>query len=317
MVTNTIKLLSLFSCLFLFSFSANAGVDDKEEVIIPADEEDEGVGGGNAPGIPVYNLDALNLVPNSNNNGATGFFPTGMHDAILRVYDLSSAWGGGALPSASDIIYETSPFNEYDYNIDEECGRDTDPMYTIVFDLQSELEDIYCGTSSVTLTHVVVAMTYDTIISGSTVIKKYPYKYYPNQFSSCADNYTALAEQLDHTSFYYSSILVSCSSNGGNNGSGESDSEVDTDEETSTVVETTEVEATTLFPNPVSDILNIQSKSEIIEVQIYDNAGKLMVNQSSSFNNGINMSGIRDGMYYVKIHTEDGIEFEKIFKLSK
>ncbi|MFT3919260.1 T9SS type A sorting domain-containing protein [Cloacibacterium sp.] len=66
-----------------------------------------------------------------------------------------------------------------------------------------------------------------------------------------------------------------------------------------------------IFPNPVSDFVNIKSKSKINTVQIFDISGKLILNSNLS---KIDIQTLKKGIYIVKVNTETGIFSEKIIK---
>lgn len=63
-----------------------------------------------------------------------------------------------------------------------------------------------------------------------------------------------------------------------------------------------------LYPNPTSDIVNIQSNQEIIGWEIIDNTGKTL--QSGKINNlvifQIDFSNFNKGAYFVKIYLVNG-----------
>ncbi|MCX8532282.1 T9SS-dependent choice-of-anchor J family protein [Chryseobacterium luquanense] len=65
------------------------------------------------------------------------------------------------------------------------------------------------------------------------------------------------------------------------------------------------------YPNPVSDILNINSDSKIKSVKIYDLSGKNVLETEKS---SINVSGLTSGTYIVTAQTENGIQSSKIIK---
>jgi aminopeptidase N len=68
----------------------------------------------------------------------------------------------------------------------------------------------------------------------------------------------------------------------------------------------------TIFPNPSKDKFQVNSSSEKFEVSLYDLEGKLVI-QSLGFSNEktINLNG-KNGIYILKIHTENGDHFRKI-----
>ena len=71
------------------------------------------------------------------------------------------------------------------------------------------------------------------------------------------------------------------------------------------VNEITEQQSVLISPNPVQNILNIQTLETIIEVSIYELLGKkVIVNQLSS--NSIDVSGLPKGMYFIKVTGENG-----------
>ncbi len=69
-----------------------------------------------------------------------------------------------------------------------------------------------------------------------------------------------------------------------------------------------------VYPNPASDYLNIQVTNEDIQVtsmEVYDVYGKLVTvvreNNNSLLQTRISVSGLADGMYFVRVTTEQGI----------
>jgi len=68
-----------------------------------------------------------------------------------------------------------------------------------------------------------------------------------------------------------------------------------------------------LFPNPTNSILNIESKTSITEIKIYNQLGQLVL--SSSNKNTIDLSSVSQGLYFVKIKDENGnIGTQKVVK---
>jgi len=67
-----------------------------------------------------------------------------------------------------------------------------------------------------------------------------------------------------------------------------------------------------IFPNPVKNILKIASESEVIDVEVYDNLGRLItkVNNQKS----VKVENFAKGVYYLKIQTRDKIYYEKFIK---
>ncbi len=73
-----------------------------------------------------------------------------------------------------------------------------------------------------------------------------------------------------------------------------------------------------IYPNPVSDVLNISISNEISSIYIYDIAGKKVMSISdakSSNKISINMSALEKGMYFIKIKDIEGVvETESFIK---
>ncbi len=71
----------------------------------------------------------------------------------------------------------------------------------------------------------------------------------------------------------------------------------------------------TLHPNPVQDVLRIKNTSDstMSSISITDNNGRVVLS-STSFENGIDVSGLQKGIYFVKIATEKGISNQKLIK---
>lgn len=69
-----------------------------------------------------------------------------------------------------------------------------------------------------------------------------------------------------------------------------------------------------IFPNPASDVLNVKMASsiEVSEVAMYDVLGKKV---GVSYNNGkINISGLAQGVYVLKVNTNAGTLTQKVIK---
>ena len=76
-----------------------------------------------------------------------------------------------------------------------------------------------------------------------------------------------------------------------------------------------ENKSVSVFPNPVSDVLNITSKGTIKSVQVYDVQGRLTDTfLKDEEKTTINLSNKKTGSYFVKIFTEKGVKVEKIIK---
>ena len=73
------------------------------------------------------------------------------------------------------------------------------------------------------------------------------------------------------------------------------------------------VSRTAIYPNPATNLLNIISEKEIQHVEIYNVEGQL-VKAISDDMNSIGISELNDGIYFVKIHTENGTATHKFIK---
>jgi hypothetical protein len=70
-----------------------------------------------------------------------------------------------------------------------------------------------------------------------------------------------------------------------------------------------------VFPNPTNSIVNINNKSNIKSVALYDTLGRLLVTQELNQSNfRLDISNQNKGVYFLKIVTENGSSIEKIVK---
>ncbi|MDR0969065.1 MAG: Ig-like domain-containing protein, partial [Lentimicrobiaceae bacterium] len=69
----------------------------------------------------------------------------------------------------------------------------------------------------------------------------------------------------------------------------------------------------TIFPNPVKDELFIDSETAIQKVEIYSITGALLL-EESNVNEKINVSALPQGLYVVKLYTNEGISSHKLQK---
>lgn len=70
-----------------------------------------------------------------------------------------------------------------------------------------------------------------------------------------------------------------------------------------------------IYPNPVSDMLNIDSESKIKSLTIFDQSGKSVLNESINAQKAnINISRLTTGTYIVTAQTENGLQSAKIIK---
>ncbi len=70
---------------------------------------------------------------------------------------------------------------------------------------------------------------------------------------------------------------------------------------------------TRIFPNPVKDILNIETQQKISKTEIYDIAGKLVKNTDGK-DKKVSVSALSKGTYIIKLHTENGVTASKFIK---
>ncbi|MCI9845339.1 T9SS type A sorting domain-containing protein [Flavobacterium pectinovorum] len=77
--------------------------------------------------------------------------------------------------------------------------------------------------------------------------------------------------------------------------------------------ETVESKALTLYPNPVSGELNIDSDKTIQKVEVYNLTGAL-VNSQAGNSNTIDMGNLANGSYLVKVYTENSVTTKIIIK---
>ena len=68
-----------------------------------------------------------------------------------------------------------------------------------------------------------------------------------------------------------------------------------------------------IYPNPVKELLTIDSQVKITKVEIYSILGKKVLEKKSNLNS-IQISGLSNGIYIVKIHFENEFIFRKIIK---
>ncbi len=69
----------------------------------------------------------------------------------------------------------------------------------------------------------------------------------------------------------------------------------------------------TLYPNPTSDILNIETQQKISKIEIFDLSGKLVKSVDGKAKN-ISVSNFLKAMYLIKIYTENGAVNSKFIK---
>ncbi len=68
-----------------------------------------------------------------------------------------------------------------------------------------------------------------------------------------------------------------------------------------------------IYPNPANDILNINASSQIDRVELYNISGQLIYsNQANNSEVSVNTSEFAQGLYIVKVYTENGHTTQKV-----
>lgn len=71
-----------------------------------------------------------------------------------------------------------------------------------------------------------------------------------------------------------------------------------------------------IFPNPVSDVMTIETEMEDAEAGIYDLQGKLLLNTAiTGFSSTINVSELNAGVYFITISSASKVFSKKFVKL--
>ena len=68
--------------------------------------------------------------------------------------------------------------------------------------------------------------------------------------------------------------------------------------------------AINLFPNPAKDVLEIQTAKEVSTIELLDNSGKRILEQTK---NTINLHGLDTGIYIIQVHFTDGMKSSQRF----
>lgn len=78
-------------------------------------------------------------------------------------------------------------------------------------------------------------------------------------------------------------------------------------------IEETENDHLRIFPNPASQLVNVESQVEITGIKVYNNSGQIILDeQVKVFNHQIDVSGYDKGIYYLSLETVDGNILKKI-----
>jgi len=68
-----------------------------------------------------------------------------------------------------------------------------------------------------------------------------------------------------------------------------------------------------LYPNPVSNILTIESKIPVSKIEIYSILGKKVKVINSDFNS-ISMENLANGIYIIRLQSKNGFVTKKLIK---
>ncbi|WP_166426965.1 T9SS type A sorting domain-containing protein [Flavobacterium psychrotolerans] len=73
--------------------------------------------------------------------------------------------------------------------------------------------------------------------------------------------------------------------------------------------------AVTVFPNPAKEVLNIKSNSMILQTEMYDTNGRTVLSSTQNSENVVlNISALANGLYLLKLTTDEGSSIHKIVK---
>jgi len=68
----------------------------------------------------------------------------------------------------------------------------------------------------------------------------------------------------------------------------------------------------TIYPNPANNVLNINANSNISMVEVFNVTGQVVASYNANdVNTQINTSNFANGVYTVRIHTENGVSNQK------
>ena len=69
------------------------------------------------------------------------------------------------------------------------------------------------------------------------------------------------------------------------------------------------------FPNPVNDQLTIQNNHKFDAIELFDYLGKMILKKNcDDFQTQIDMNGYSNGMYFIKVYTENNFQTLKVIK---
>lgn len=72
--------------------------------------------------------------------------------------------------------------------------------------------------------------------------------------------------------------------------------------------------AVSIYPNPTTEVLNVNVNSKINSADIYDISGKLVRNVTLSADNKVSVQDLKNGTYVLKVNTEAGSTAHKFIK---
>jgi hypothetical protein len=69
----------------------------------------------------------------------------------------------------------------------------------------------------------------------------------------------------------------------------------------------------TVFPNPASSVINVNSNSEIRKIELVNMLGALVLSQEMNVvNTSLDVSSFNKGLYFLRMHTADGVVVKKL-----
>lgn len=69
-----------------------------------------------------------------------------------------------------------------------------------------------------------------------------------------------------------------------------------------------------IYPNPTTEVLNVNVNAKVNSADIYDLSGKLVRNVTVASDNKVNVKDLRNGTYVLKVNTEAGSTSHKFIK---
>ncbi|MBR3551171.1 MAG: Omp28-related outer membrane protein [Bacteroidales bacterium] len=78
-------------------------------------------------------------------------------------------------------------------------------------------------------------------------------------------------------------------------------------------IEEVALESTTVYPNPATDVLNINTNENVQRVEIFNMQGQLVKAENGTVNH-ISVKDLANGLYTVKLTTDNGTSMHKIIK---